>query len=201
MFQSSAQIHESAAQPDPEPKRCLHCDQPIHSGRKTLCSAACATARNLGRQKARRRARRARPRSRTTQTKRFTKRYLRQHSEPQVAEQRPQTWGECRERTGPCAWVGCPSHLYLDVTACGSIKINFPDLEPQEIKEPCVLRLAERGAMTLEEVGRRMNLTRERVRQIEVSALVQLRRRPGMESPGEHPSRGSVATPAKPRSA
>lgn len=176
---------------------CSHCSAPIPPHRKTVCSDACAVAAAKSRQKARRKRRRARPRSRTEQTKRLTKRYLADLSEPQATEQRPRTWGECRERTGPCPWVGCPAHLYLDVTACGSVKINFPDLEPLEIEEPCVLRLAECGEMTLEEVGARMNLTRERVRQVEVRALIQLRRRPGMERPEVETDRPGAATPAK----
>lgn len=94
-----------------------------------------------------------------------------------VDAERPRTYGECRQSgrvTGtPCPWAGCKHHLYLDVNPeTGSIRINFPDLEPWEIHDPCAAELAERGGMTLEEVGDSMNITRERVRQIEVRALV-----------------------------
>jgi DNA-directed RNA polymerase sigma subunit (sigma70/sigma32) len=49
----------------------------------------------------------------------------------------------------------------------GSIKINFPDKEVHELEESCALDVAERGGITLEEVGSLMNLTRERIRQLE----------------------------------
>jgi hypothetical protein len=43
--------------------------------------------------------------------------------------------------------------------------------------ECCDLDLANRGALTLEEVGNRLGVTRERIRQIERSALLKLRDR------------------------
>ena len=71
--------------------------------------------------------------------------------------------------------MACKHHLYLDVNPeTGSIKINFPELEPWELKETCALDVAERGGITLEEVGEIMNLTRERIRQIESKALKKL---------------------------
>jgi hypothetical protein len=72
--------------------------------------------------------------------------------------------------------VACKYHLYLDVNPeTGSIKINFPDLEPWEMGETCALDVADRNGITLEEVGEIMNLTRERIRQVEVRGLVKLR--------------------------
>ena len=56
----------------------------------------------------------------------------------------------------------------------GSIKINFPDLEVWEMNETCALDVADRGGITLEEVGEIMNLTRERVRQVETAGLSKL---------------------------
>lgn len=99
---------------------------------------------------------------------------------------RPKTRGECTElgRHGdrPCPWVGCKYHPYLDVNPeTGTIKINFPDQEPWEINETCALDVADRGGVTLEEVGEILNLTRERVRQIEVRGTAKLRSR----APGE----------------
>ena len=73
-------------------------------------------------------------------------------------------------------YVACKYHLYLDVNPeTGSIKINFPDQEPWELEETCALDVAERGGVTLEEVGEILNLTRERVRQVEVTGLVKLK--------------------------
>jgi len=63
----------------------------------------------------------------------------------------------------------------LDVNPeTGSVKLNFPDLEVWEMEETCTLDVAERGGVTLEEVGDILNLTRERVRQVEVSGLNKL---------------------------
>ena len=56
----------------------------------------------------------------------------------------------------------------------GSIKFNFPGKEVHELEETCALDVAERGGITLEEVGGLMNLTRERVRQLEAEALTDL---------------------------
>ena len=77
----------------------------------------------------------------------------------------------------PCPFVSCKYHLYIDVHPVrGSIKINFPDLEPWELQHTCALDVAERGGITLEEVGEIMNLTRERVRQVETQGLSKLER-------------------------
>jgi hypothetical protein len=132
--------------------------------------------------KIRRRRRRSRPRSKTIAMKRLTREELRQGAlmYPPVDVPRPQSRAECTRAPGeerePCPWVACKHHLYLDVNPeTGSIKINFPDLEPWEIGETCALDVAERGGITLEEVGEIMNLTRERIRQVEVRGLLKLK--------------------------
>lgn len=91
-------------------------------------------------------------------------------------EDRPKTRGDCENTDDrPCPWVSCRHHLYLDVSPdTGSIKINFPELEPWELAETCSLDVADRGFVTLEEAGEIMNVTRERSRQIEVRALLKL---------------------------
>ena len=86
-------------------------------------------------------------------------------SEPE----RPRTRAECPVER-PCPWVGCRYHLFLDVTSNGSIKLNFPDLEPWELLNSCALDLADEGMHTLDEIGQVMNITRERVRQIQEKA-------------------------------
>jgi len=78
--------------------------------------------------------------------------------------------------------VSCKHHLYLDVNPeTGSIKLNFPDLEVWEMKETCSLDVADRTGATLEEVGEILNLTRERIRQVEVRGLIKLK----VLAPGE----------------
>ena len=42
------------------------------------------------------------------------------------------------------------------------------------LDETCALDVARRGGVTLEEVGEIMNLTRERIRQLEMSGLTRL---------------------------
>lgn len=79
---------------------------------------------------------------------------------------RPRTRGECRHGVRPCPFVSCRYHLYLDVNEQnGSIKFNFPHLDPWELEISCALDVAEEGGLTLEEVGAHLNLTRERIRQ------------------------------------
>lgn len=88
---------------------------------------------------------------------------------------RPQTRAECVDGHRPCPFVSC-THLYLDVTPeTGSLKLNFPDLEVDELAETCALDVADRGPHTLEDVGDLLNITRERARQIEAIALDHLR--------------------------
>lgn len=86
--------------------------------------------------------------------------------------ERPRTRGDCADGPRPCPFVSCRHHLWLDVNPrTGSIKQNFPDLEPGELAESCVLDAADRGGMNLDRVADRMNLTKERARQIEQTAL------------------------------
>jgi len=94
-------------------------------------------------------------------------------------EPMPRTRAECREVPRPCPFVRCKYNLYLDVDPrTGSLKLNHPDKEPDELEESCALDIAERGGMTLEEVGLAINTTRERVRQIESAAEERLQNRP-----------------------
>jgi hypothetical protein len=136
--------------------------------------------------KVRRRRRRTRPRSKTIAMKRLTREELRVGAlmYPPVDIPRPSTRAECCEDMRPCPWVACKHHLYLDINPeTGSIKINFPDLEPWDLQHTCALDVAERGGITLEEVGEIMNLTRERIRQVEVRGLLKLKM--GSPSPDE----------------
>lgn len=91
---------------------------------------------------------------------------------------RPRSRAECRNGPRPCLFVSCRFHLYLDVNeTTGSIKLNFPHLEPWELPQSCALDIAERGGLTLEEIGALLNVTRERARQVEESGLAKLRGR------------------------
>mgnify|MGYP001407023388 FL=1 len=119
------------------------------------------------------------PRSGTVSVKKITQRSLREtelHAKPAPDVPRPIKRGECQGGERPCPWVSCKHHLYLDVNPyTGSIKFNYPTLEPHELAESCSLDVADRGGHTLEEVGLLTNLTRERVRQIETRGLYTMR--------------------------
>ena len=94
----------------------------------------------------------------------------------ELAPQRPQTRAECRRGPRPCPWVGCRWHFYLDVSArTGAIVLNFPDVDPLDMPCSCALDVIESGTATLENIGSLMNLTRERVRQIELIALAKMK--------------------------
>jgi hypothetical protein len=125
-----------------------------------------------------RRSRRKREvRARTISVKRMTKRELEigRMLYPETDYQKPRTRAECAEGLRPCPYVSCKHHLFLDVSArTGAIKLNFPDLEVWDMNETCALDVADRGGTTLEDVGAIMNLTRERIRQVEVKALAKL---------------------------
>jgi hypothetical protein len=89
---------------------------------------------------------------------------------------RPRSRAECANGPRPCPFISCKHHLYLDVNpSTGSIKLNFPDKELWQLGETCALDVADRGGITLEEVGSIMNLTRERIRQVETRGLLKLR--------------------------
>ncbi len=128
--------------------------------------------------KHRRHRRRTRPRSKTIALKRLTRAELQAGARayPPVDIARPKTRAECGAEQRPCPWVACKHHLYLDINPeTGSIKINFPDLEVWELRDTCALDVAERGGITLDEVGLVTNLTRERIRQLEVRGLLKLK--------------------------
>lgn len=119
-----------------------------------------------------------RPKAKTIAMKRLTKEELRIGAllYPERSYWRPSTRGECANVARPCPYVSCKYHLYIDVNpATGSIKVNFPDREVWELKESCALDVANQGGITLEEVGEILNLTRERIRQVEVRGLMKLR--------------------------
>jgi len=83
---------------------------------------------------------------------------------------------DCATGPRPCPYVSCKFNLYVDVNPrTGSVKMNFPDKELWELADTCALDVADRGGITLEEVGVIMNLTRERVRQLETRGLTKLR--------------------------
>jgi hypothetical protein len=149
---------------------------PVAEG--ALAVAADHPAEELGVTREQRRSRRKREvRARTISVKRMTKRELEigRLLYPEHDYEKPEARSQCVEGIRPCPFVSCKHHLFLDVSSrTGAIKLNFPDLEVWEMNETCALDIADRGGTTLEEVGAIMNLTRERIRQVEVKALAKL---------------------------
>lgn len=120
-------------------------------------------------------------RSQTLSTKRMARehRRMRLKGEQTLSSdiKHPTSRAECVNMPRPCYFVSCRHHLFLDVNEeTGSIKFNFPDQEVWELEETCALDVADRGGITLEEVGAIMNLTRERIRQLELGGLEKLRK-------------------------
>lgn len=153
-------------------------------------TAATATTREQ------RRSRRKREvRARTISVKRMTKRELEvgRLLYPETDYWKPKTRSQCIDGPRPCPYVSCKHHLFLDVSAkTGAIKMNFPDLDLWEMGESCALDVADRGGTTLEDVGAIMNLTRERIRQVEVRALAKLEALNDMNSLRDYVDEGPV---------
>ena len=69
------------------------------------------------------------------------------------------TRAECAELPRPCPRTACRYHLVAERA------------EGLDVGPTCALDVADRGGMTLEEVGAVLGVTRERIRQIETLAL------------------------------
>lgn len=132
-----------------------------------------------------------RVRPRTESMRRYSKRALdtgrAEYPDEIEGHEYPQERGDCLpggiNEMRPCPYAMCRHHLALEVDELnGNIKHNFPDVEIGEMTETCALDLADRGGMTLEEVAAAMNLTRERIRQLEQIAFRALR---GSREPAE----------------
>lgn len=115
---------------------------------------------------------------------------------PEDDYERPTTRGQCVEEGSdfafrPCPFVSCRYHLAI-VAKQDAIKIVFPtlddenpalfDVDWEHLPESCALDVADRGENTLEVVGDTMNLTRERVRQIEERAYLRMRQLRGEDA-------------------
>jgi|GEM_PF-1609098 len=82
------------------------------------------------------------------------------------------TRGACRKLGGPCPHAVCRFNLTSerrDNRGARPAAFHLP-----VVRETCALEAAEQGGMTLEEIAKRLSLTRERVRQIELGALKKL---------------------------
>jgi hypothetical protein len=78
--------------------------------------------------------------------------------------------GRCTRGVEPCPRIDCRYHIH------GDARPSQVDAAPVPATT-CSIKIADRGGMTLEAVGEILGMTRERVRQIEVSARAKLQRR------------------------
>jgi hypothetical protein len=101
--------------------------------------------------------------------------------------ERPRSRHDCENVPRPCPYVGCRHNLYLDYNKnTGNIRLNFPDREPDQMppEGSCSLDVADQGGVTLNAAGEYINLTRERIRQVENTVLSRLRAPPAVGRKG-----------------
>ena len=76
----------------------------------------------------------------------------------------------------PCLYVTCREHLFCNVDPeTGVIKYSWPGKEPEELEHTCALDIADEGAHVLENIADKVNMVRERVRQLEIKGLARMR--------------------------
>lgn len=106
-------------------------------------------------------------------------RRIRRGKQPQLtarrrpSSKRPAHRGDCLDVSRPCPWVACRYHLFLDARDNGSIKFAFGmDVAAlEQMPATCALDVAADGPTSLEEIGRHLNVSMERARQLEAAAL------------------------------
>ena len=75
------------------------------------------------------------------------------------------------EKLRPCPWA-CRHNLTIDVSpASGAITLREP------ASESCALDVADRGGITLDEIGELLGVSRQRIEQIERAAMRKVRKR------------------------
>lgn len=159
---------------NPNAVRCSEPGHPLES-QPDCCSHEAPRPLTREQQRSRRRHKVRSKSISTTRLSRWELELGKQLFPPEENPWKPQTRADCASICRPCPHVSCKYNLYLDVSErTGSIKLNFPDLEVDQMTESCVLDVADRGGMTLGDVGAAMNLTRERVRQLERSAMAKI---------------------------
>ena len=108
-----------------------------------------------------------------------------------MRSERPITRADCAEGGSnaqrPCPWVGCRWNLWIETSHGGSgsekSPPHLPKTDPTSMRYTCALDVAEStgSTRTLEEVGNVLRKTRERVRQIESTAMKKIRKTPAVE--------------------
>lgn len=83
----------------------------------------------------------------------------------------------CVTETTPCYFARCRHSLLTDVNRFGSLKINFPGWDVDQVPATCSIREARKGPQNVEVVAEAFNLTPEAIRQVERDAWRKLNRR------------------------
>jgi hypothetical protein len=177
-----------------QPGACAVCGGPLpphlpHGGRRVVCGPECSRLRNLERSKRYWRDRRGvSPRPGYHGVKELVilvERDRAPHGELAGVEWSADDCPRRRGDTGPCIHVGCRYHACADITSEGGLWID-PAFETNPYSVPVTCRIddatVDPDGETLDQIGQRFHLTRERIRQIEARALSRL----------SHPSRGAA---------
>jgi len=77
------------------------------------------------------------------------------------------SYPECADDPAPCYYARCRHSLLVDVNRFGTIKINFPGWDVDEMPATCSVKEARKGPRTVDQVASMFNLTDEAVRAIE----------------------------------
>ena len=128
---------------------------------------------------------------------------------------RPRTRADCVGGPRPCPWFGCRYHLAVDVTDNGALVViggprlpaNPTDRQLERFTEAAIARAARFGScaldkierdpdgLTLRDIGETLEVSRERIRQIERKALrplgCKIRRRLGRVIEADAPTPGN----------
>ena len=75
----------------------------------------------------------------------------------------------------PCPYLDCRYHLCHEERSARGPATTRPTMEWYEMRETCALDVADDGPHTLLEIGDLLGVTRERIRQIEISAKEHMR--------------------------
>lgn len=89
---------------------------------------------------------------------------------------RPRTRGDCVDAPRPCPFVSCRHNLYLSISRKKTVRLAFPGLEPDEMRESCSLDVAERGEHSLYDIAEIMGMTHEGASLILSDAITKLKR-------------------------
>lgn len=109
-------------------------------------------------------------------------------------EERPKCRSECKHVERPCPYVGCKYHLLSSMFKRRRRRLRPPEIQTElrlrvdplfisdddviqllpEMRETCVLDIADRGGITYERIGQILGVSKQRIQQIETSALDKL---------------------------